>query len=122
MESLNSISLINKNYEKILDIVSKEFKNIEDVKKNCEKVDKLLWETINEDKNICSKILSSYNFIWNNMPKEIFEVKTIDKLNENIYKFALYVDEVSNEYTDYGFSLFVAFYLKVCKDFLSNCI
>ena len=122
MESLNSISLINKNYEKILDIVSKEFKNIEDVKKNCERVDKLLWETINEDKNICSKILSSYNFIWNNMPKEIFEVKTIDKLNENIYKFALYVDEVSSEYTDYGFSLFVAFYLKVCKDFLSNCI
>lgn len=122
MDTINSVSLINKNYTKIIDIVGEELKNIDEIKSKVCSVEKLLWESIDMDKSIYSRILSSYNFIWNNMPKEAFSISNIDELNKSIYNFALYIDEIGDEYTDHGYTLFIAYYLKVCKDFLQTCI
>lgn len=120
MEGYSTTSLLNKDYEKVLDLIAKPFRSRSDVVKRYKEVNHLTWELLSDEPKLSTKIMDGFNFIWHAMPKEAFEVDTIEKLNLRINQFAKYVVSVENEYKDHGFSLLVTYYLKVCSIFLDS--
>lgn len=119
MEGFSIGSLINKNYDKVLDIISKPFKTDKDVKKQRNKVYSLTFDSILGDDSIKNKILEAFDFLWDVMPKEIFDVYTIEKLNQRIAQFSKYVVSVESSYEDHGFTLLVSYYIMACDKFLA---
>lgn len=114
-------SLLNNNYAKILDIVGMELKNKKQVKKNREEIKKLLFDMNNKEINDIDEYFNNgFGIVWNNLPEEIFDVSDIDKLNLRVYQFVKYIFGMEKEFKDHGFSLIVAFYLKVTDKFLSE--
>lgn len=113
---INYIDLIDKNYEKVLDIVGQVFKNNKDVLARYNKVNKLTWKM--ED---LSGVFNSFNIFWNTLPKEAFDVDSIEKLNLRVSQFAKYILEVESNYKDHGFSLLITYYLMVCDKYLRFC-
>ena len=118
MEGFNIVNLINKNYEVVLDIIAKPLKNKKEVKKNRDKVYKLTFGFFNFSDELSSKVLDGFNFLWDVMPKEVFDVYSIDKLNQRIQQFSEYVVSIEKDYEDHGFGILVAYYLTVCDKYL----
>ena len=119
MEELDLGSLLNGKYEKVLDIIGRTVKNRNDVNKNKKDIIKIIPELGVSD---LDNLMSGFNFIWYNLPKEIFDIKNIDDFNLRLNQFARYVVSIEDQFKDHGFSLLVAYYLKICKEFLINCI
>jgi hypothetical protein len=119
MEGFSIGSLINKNYDKVLDIISKPFKTDKEVKKQRNKVYSLTFDSILGDDNVKNKMLEAFDFLWDVMPKEIFDVYTIEKLNQRIAQFSKYVVSVESSYEDHGFTLLVSYYIMACDKFLA---
>lgn len=118
MEGFKSMSLINKDYEKVMDIIAKPLKSTKEVKKNRDKVMRLIFGLLSIDEESKSRVLDGYQFIWEVMPDEILDVYTIDKLNQRIAQFSQYVLSVESEYEDHGFSLLVSYYITACGKYL----
>ncbi len=119
MEGFSIGSLINKNYDRVLDIISKPFKADKEVKKQRNKVYSLTFDSILGDDTVKNKMLEAFDFLWDVMPKEIFDVYTIEKLNQRIAQFSKYVVSVESSYEDHGFTLLVSYYIMACDKFLA---
>ena len=106
---MEEMSFVNNNYIKVLNIVSEGFKDIKDISKKYKKVLKLVFgseEKIN---------LDAFNIYWASLPESAFSFTNIEELNESLRKFIIYIAEVEDKFKDYGYSLLISYYLKICE-------
>lgn len=119
-DKLNGTSLVNDNYEKILDIISQEITSDKDVKRNRAEVIKLL----EMDEERINTFIDSYGIFWNNLPKIVYEVKNVREFNIVVNHFAQYIDmidkTVKDRLNDHGYTILVLYYLKIGKIYLES--
>ena len=114
---MQEISFINDNYMKVLDLISEGFKSEKEIKKKYKKVLKLIFGS-EEEIN-----LDAFNVYWASLPETAFNFTNLNELNESLRKFIIYIAEVEDEFKDYGYSLLVSYYLKICEIGISKfCI
>lgn len=117
MEGISYSSLLNKHYDKVLDLMAIKIDSKNKARELYKKVNNLTWKA--NDKEI-EDIIDGFNIIWNAIPEEAFDVDTTDKLNARIYQFSKYIVAIDGEFKDHGFTLLVTYYLKVVRKYLNS--
>ena len=109
-------SLLNKNYEKILDIIGEPFKSKKHIIKNRSKVLSLLQETIPSIS--IEQLESCFNLAY----KDVLDIKndTIINLNHNIFLYSKFICEISKEYNDFGYSMLIFGYFWLISNYLGK--
>lgn len=106
---MKEFSLLNGNYEKVLNILGDEIKSSKQLKNNRSKVIKLT----NCDE-LSNNIETCFSLIKDNLPKEFLEYNNYEELNillRSYYKMAIDLDV-----KDHGYTLIVLYYLWVTRN------
>ncbi|MBO7615081.1 MAG: hypothetical protein J6T15_05235 [Bacilli bacterium] len=111
---LNEFSLLTVNYEKVLDLL-RPVKDKDEVISRRKEISNLIFE-----RDIEPKELDSFNIYWNSLSDKLFDIKTIDDFNINVFRFLQYILSVEEEFKDHGFSLLVVYFIKLCDTYLSQ--
>lgn len=115
IEFLYNDSLVNRHFEKILDIIGETIKSEKQLKKNKEKILNYLNETY---VNITSEKLSnSFNLLYNTIQEVPFKYDTIEEVNDSVHRFCEFVCQVSHLYKDHGYSLLIIGYFWLTRNF-----
>lgn len=113
-------SILNSNFEEVLDIISKPFKNNKDVVGSSNKVAKLLFDL--DLQNLPSKLFDGFMIYWNSLPEEMMDFSTVEKLNLRINQFSRYILGVEDQLKDHGYSLIAIYYLYICREYLGGLL
>jgi len=108
---MNTYSLINKNYAKVINIIGSKQKSFKNILKNRQKLLKLLPD------NVVPELLEqSFSIYYSTISGITIPNETIEDINNSIRKFEYYVLEVGSEFDDQGYSLLVTFYFWLTRN------
>lgn len=110
---MNDITLLNKNYEKILDIIGEKLKTKKQIKSNRTVIIKLLSETFTDI--TADKLEKVFNLLYSN--ESTFKYSTIQEVNESLNKYSKYIIETNQEYKDHGYSMLLCGYFWLTRNF-----
>ena len=116
-------SLLNSNFEEILDIMSKDIKNKKQMVERRKQIKELLKDEFTPKQ--LENLFESYKkMIDYGLPDDaeekiaftkLLDNSSIEIINSNINKFSRYVLEVGNNFTDHGYSLLLGYYFYITK-------
>ena len=108
-------SLVNKHFEKILDIIGKTIKNEKEIKKNKNTIISYLQETF---PNITSeKLASGFNMLYSSIGEIPIKTTTIEEINSSITKYINFIYSTSNLFKDRGYSMLLCGYFWITRDY-----
>ena len=108
-------SIINKNFETILDILGEKLKTKKQIKNNKEKIISLLQETYPEI--TADKLSEGFNLVYEAIKDIPFKTNTIKELNESLNKYSLFILKVNNQFKDHGYSMLICGYFWLTRDY-----
>ena len=106
---MNEFSLLNKNYEKVLDLLSEPFKDKKDLLKRRNKIIDLLGCA-----ELSGKISECYNLIKNDLPNEFLGYNNYRELDILIRSYAKLATDVPSQ--DHGYTLLILYFLWITRN------
>ena len=109
---MKETSLINHNYETIIDLLNTEFTTADNIIETRNKIIELLYETF----NINDKVLeNSFNIISRELPDELKTYNSYSDISNNINKLC-YSLLNNDEFSDHGYTMILLYFFWLTKD------
>lgn len=111
-------SMVNKNFEKILDIIGEKLKTKKQIIDNRDKIIKLLSCTFIDITP--KKLADGFNTLYSEIQEVPFKYKTIEDLNNSINRYSTFILEIQDQFKDHGYSMLLCGYFWLINNYLKN--
>ena len=108
-------SLINNHFEEILDIIGETLKTKKQLNKNKNKILDLLKETF--PYVTAEKLSNGFNVIYSSIQDIPFKYKTLKDINDSINRFSQFILTIHNQFKDHGFTMLLCSYFWFTRNF-----